>query len=188
MRPCVRISNAPTPAYFRRPSCACLQIDAEPLRALLVSPGIPGTVACPGPPTRISESLVGGKVKALDSKLLSPYRARNWETNMKVFTTLVALEDSNQMLKAETIEHKGKLWLVPEWLEASNEGWRTPARIVLLDVLEYQRFETGEPADFVLNHPIPKTVFDGQVPEGSKDKYVVVELPGMRYPIPPSVH
>lgn len=104
--------------------------------------------------------------------------------DMKILKTFVAVEGSNEISIADTIEHEGKLWLVPEWLEATEEGWRTPARIILMEDLKQQPAPKGYPADFLLNEPIPKSVFDGQTTDG----YTVVDRPGMRYPIPPAVH
>jgi hypothetical protein len=35
---------------------------------------------------------------------------------MKIFTTVVMIEEGGDFTKLDTIEHEGKLWLVPEWL------------------------------------------------------------------------
>lgn len=112
---------------------------------------------------------------------------------MKILQTFVAtsgdVETQGTIFKMDTIEHEGKLWLVPQWLENREEGWMTPARIILLDVLQHEDIRDSKlPADYNLNYPIPKAVLDGKTEEQSATEYVVVELPGIKVPIPPSVH
>lgn len=96
--------------------------------------------------------------------------------------TLVALEGTGATYKVDTIEYEGKNWLVPEWLENPSQGWYMPARIVCLETLQYQVSET-EGIDFVLNTIVPKSVFEGRVPNGTTDQFVVVEKPDIRFEI-----
>lgn len=102
---------------------------------------------------------------------------------MKMFTTMVFFSDvdDGSIYKMDTIEHEGKMWLVPEWLDNARGGWRKPARIICLDVLPHQR-TPGGPADFVLNAGIPKAVCDGQLPQQQEDLYVVIEAPDIKFP------
>ena len=101
---------------------------------------------------------------------------------MKIFKTLMAFEGDNKIFNCDTISHEGRMWLVGEWLESPNEGWTTPARLVCLDLLQHQKSD-GSSTDFVLSHPIPKSVFDGQIPTGQEDLYLIMENSGIRYPI-----
>jgi hypothetical protein len=39
-------------------------------------------------------------------------------------------EDDDALLVGDIIEHEGKLWLVPEWLQGPTENTRRPARII----------------------------------------------------------
>ena len=82
---------------------------------------------------------------------------------------------------ADTIEHEGKLWIVPTWLESPALPYKMPERIICLDNLPHQK---GPPHDFVLNYPIPKDVLYGQVPTKLKDKYIVIMRPDIKVPIP----
>lgn len=103
--------------------------------------------------------------------------------------TVVAIEGGNALFSADTIEHEGKLWLVPHWLESPSEGYRIPARIVCLDGLRaFQKLEKSFPADYSLGVPVPKAVFDGTHPQPLSLGYIVVERPDIRFPIPRGIH
>ncbi len=95
--------------------------------------------------------------------------------------TLLAFEDeaTGATYLTTTISYEGKLWLVPEWLENPKEGWSAPARIVCMDGLAYQSVE-GADYQYVLNNPIPRLVYDGQVHWYKGRKYVVVEQPDIQ--------
>ena len=105
---------------------------------------------------------------------------------MKILTAMVAFENpgSGTIYKADVIEREGKHWLVPEWLENLQEGWRSPLRIVLLDVLPHQVTTGSAFGDFVLTSPIRRDIFDGKVPASADPRYVVVEGPDSRFPLP----
>ena len=100
---------------------------------------------------------------------------------MKVLKTLAPIEGTNRIDKIDTIEHEGKFWLVPQWLDIPAEGWTMPARIILLDTLRHQRLEPGGLADFLLNDPLPKAVLEGHVLTEQAKQYVVVDKPPIRF-------
>jgi hypothetical protein len=102
---------------------------------------------------------------------------------MKILKTMMFFSDCDEgtIYKVDTIEYQGKRWLVPEWLDNAREGWRSPARIICIDLLKHQN-SPGGPADFVLNDGIPKAVFDGQIPPQSEGFYVVIERPDIKFP------
>lgn len=106
----------------------------------------------------------------------------------KIYQTLMYYEDGAGTFCIDTIEYDGKLWLVPEWLEAPTEGWKTPARIILLDSLDHQTESSGVPADYLLKSPMPRDVFEGRIPKGSEGEFVVIERPGVKIPIPRGIH
>ncbi len=111
---------------------------------------------------------------------------------MKITATLTAISGDpkreNELLLMDTIEHEGKQWLVPEWLEAPTEGWKKPARIICLDGVPRDPLPPSYPAKFVLKNPIPKAVLDGQIPSGTEAEYVVIEAPDIRFDIPRGIH
>ncbi len=57
-----------------------------------------------------------------------------------------------------------------------------PRRIISLATVAHQRTEGGDP-EFVVNDPIPKSVFEGRAPSQLADKYGVQELPEIRIPL-----
>lgn len=85
----------------------------------------------------------------------------------------------------DVIEHAGKFWLVPEWINNQEQQSTTPRRMVLLETLPHQQL-LGYGPEFVVHNPVPKYVFDGQVPSQETGTYVVVESPGIRFPIEPT--
>jgi hypothetical protein len=88
------------------------------------------------------------------------------------------VSDGTSIFPMDTIAYEGGFWLVPEWLESASEGWRAPARIIRLDNLGYQDLrEASQPADFVVNEPIPRAVFEGRAQGPSAARYVIVERP-----------
>jgi hypothetical protein len=85
----------------------------------------------------------------------------------------------------DVIEHAGKFWLVPEWIVDRERKSTTPRRMILLETLPHQQL-LGYGPEFVVHNPVPKYVFDGQVPSEDAGTYVVVESPGIRFPIEPT--
>ena len=106
----------------------------------------------------------------------------------KIYQTIISFEGENDLLCIDTIEYDGKMWLVPRWLEAPSEGWKTPARIILLDSRDRQTAPAEFEADFVRRSPIPKDVFEGRIPKGSEGEFVVIERPDVKIPIPRGIH
>jgi hypothetical protein len=100
---------------------------------------------------------------------------------MDIFKTMVAFEGEDTIVTVDTIEYQGKMWLVPEWLDLETGEWTVPARIVLLgSLLPHPKDSPGGEWDFVLNRPISRAVFRGQIPPGQEEKYVVIERPNIR--------
>lgn len=98
---------------------------------------------------------------------------------MKIYKTLYAFTDAElgKIFKCDTIEFEGKFWLVPTWLENIAEGTIKPERIICLDYLPHKRTSSGSPADFILNRPIPKCVFDGEIPAEATFRFDIIEHP-----------
>lgn len=98
---------------------------------------------------------------------------------LKIYKTMLFFSDDTQgnIYKVDTIEYKGKFWLVPEWIDMPQEGLTMPARIILLDILNHQNTIGSAIGDFVLSDGIPKAVFDGKQSGG---QYVVIERPDIQ--------
>ncbi len=107
---------------------------------------------------------------------------------VKIYRTMVS--DGTSIFPMPTIEHEGKFWLVPKWIEHKDGEWIAPERIICLDGLIDQdwRGRPNAPFDFAVNIPIPKSVFDGNASPAESAKYTVIELPPIRFPKPPSIH
>lgn len=86
------------------------------------------------------------------------------------------------MLFADAIEHEGALWLVPTWLEALDEGWRTPARIIPLATIRHQRVSERS-HQIVVNVGLPKALFGDPIPPELARQFHVRERPGIQFPI-----
>ena len=101
---------------------------------------------------------------------------------MKIYTTMVFIRRgrNTKLGKCDTIEHEGKLWLVPEWLEVPSAEVKTPKRMVCIADLQYQVLKPGAPyGDFLLKESMPKDVLDGKTTKHGDKHYLVVEYPGL---------
>jgi hypothetical protein len=108
---------------------------------------------------------------------------------MKISKTLISYREGGSIYMCDTIEHEGKLWLVPHWLESPSEGTKQPTRIIRLDGLQYQRMTNpAYGADYILNEPLPKAVFEGPLPKELEGQYVAIERPDIPLPIPKGIH
>jgi len=99
----------------------------------------------------------------------------------KILKTFVIL--GSEIHITDTIEHEGKLWLVPIWLDTPDGKWTMPARIIRLDTLAHQKM-SGQ-ADFVLSGPMPKELFADQTPKTPIPGFEYHELPAIRFPREP---
>lgn len=81
---------------------------------------------------------------------------------------------------ADVIEHEGKLWIVPHWLDSPTEGWSTPTRIIRMDKLPHQA-TPNRPEAFVVNVPIPKEFVGLEpIPALAKIGFEIVETPDVK--------
>jgi hypothetical protein len=91
--------------------------------------------------------------------------------------TIVIQEDACAICEMDVIEYQGEPWLVPEWLQNTEEGWMTPVRIIRMRGLQFQRRGSG--LGYLVNAPVPKAVFDGN-PSPEEGRYEIVERPDIR--------
>ena len=100
---------------------------------------------------------------------------------MKIMKTLVGIAEEPHIVTADTVEHEGKLWIIPLWFGSPEVRYRWPARIIRIDSLPHTRTQTSPdgrrlPADFVLTYPVPRAVLEGRTSDG----YEVVEQPDIK--------
>jgi hypothetical protein len=80
----------------------------------------------------------------------------------------------------DPIDHEGAVWLVPRWLPTEDDGYAMPERLIRLDQFAHQTLgKPGDPADFAINVPIPKALFDGPISPELKAQWLA-ELETMR--------
>lgn len=98
---------------------------------------------------------------------------------LRKLKTLVPLADKPEIVIADTVRYRGKLWLVPKWLEYPAERCSRPERMVRIDHLAVQALDRskGFPADFQLGVPIPTAVLRGPIGEGTFPEYEILLQP-----------
>jgi hypothetical protein len=100
---------------------------------------------------------------------------------MTVRKTFV-LTDDGEARTVDTIEHEGKLWLVPYWLETPLPGVRKPIRLIRMDSLPHQFLGHDlfgyDLYKLELSDPMPIAVLNGEtVQSRSGTLFDVVEAP-----------
>jgi hypothetical protein len=104
---------------------------------------------------------------------------------MKILKTLVTFPDG--IYAIDTIEYEGDLWLVPEWIDGTpSEGYSKPVRIIRMPPL--QQAGPSVSADYIVSNPLPKGVFEGQIPTEFENVYAVIEHPDIVIETPPTLH
>ena len=91
---------------------------------------------------------------------------------MHLSSTAVAV--GNKIQTVDTIEYAGTLWLVTHWVDNPDGSVTMPARLVCLSLLPHQK-TNGSQHDYVLNKPLPKEIFDLDVPPPAETGLVVVD-------------
>ena len=86
----------------------------------------------------------------------------------------------SKILTVDTIIYEGSKWLVPYWLEKPAEGCTMPLRIICMDLIHHQESPDHETVDYVVNDPVPQSVFDGETDTVEGRKFRVVERPNIR--------
>ncbi|MDX2275012.1 MAG: hypothetical protein NW206_06130 [Hyphomonadaceae bacterium] len=100
--------------------------------------------------------------------------------------TMRVADDPDGVYDQDAIEYEGKLWLVPEWSDSPVLGYRIPTRIISMETLNYQRWETLGIVEYVIDDPMPIAVLEGRAPQEVMARYVVIDMPDLRYPLPSS--
>jgi hypothetical protein len=102
---------------------------------------------------------------------------------VKILKTLILMAEDGAILACDTIEHEGKLWLVPEWLEGPIAGTERPARIIGLHGLPLQKPSPNYQADYSLPIPLSRDTLAG----GTEQGLDVIEAPEIVRTVGPSV-
>jgi len=104
------------------------------------------------------------------------------ESDMEILKTIVSFIEGGALHEADTIRYEGGLWIVLTWSKSQTEELVMPTRIIRIDTLRHQTMVAGNHygADFVLNEPLPKGLFEDQIPAELVGKYDVVERPDIK--------
>lgn len=105
---------------------------------------------------------------------------------MSAFKVMVTFSDCGEMSICDGIEHKGKIWLVPHWLDCPATQERKPVRIVHLGVHGLKPCNFAGCQYMAEAMLLPKAVLEGRVQPQSP--IVVVESPDIAFQIPQQLH
>jgi hypothetical protein len=78
---------------------------------------------------------------------------------------MVGLSDG-MVITCDGINHEGKLWLVPQWLEHPTEPIAIPERIIRFDCFQHQANLKGGLDYQNIQLPIPESALLGPMPSG----------------------
>jgi hypothetical protein len=107
------------------------------------------------------------------------------DKRMKLLKTLVPFDDGIYLI--DTVEYEGGLWLVPAWIDnMPSKGYSMPVRIIRVPAL--QPAGQSVSADYVLANPLPKGVYEGNVPTELENVYVVIDRPNIVVASPKIYH
>lgn len=92
--------------------------------------------------------------------------------------------ENGAISKCDGIEHEGKLWLVPHWLDVPAQGVTKPARLIRFDLLPHQHTPNSQyGVEYVINYPIPNELFGVQTPKQAIPGFEFQELPEIALPL-----
>ena len=102
--------------------------------------------------------------------------------NDKLLKVMMSLEGEPRIFECSAIEHEGAFWLVPRWvLLAEDEGYAMPERLIRLDQFAHKKLDQpGDPADFTINVPVPRKLFEGPVSRELQEQFVVLDRPNVK--------
>ena len=98
---------------------------------------------------------------------------------MRLYRTSIPREDGSVFV-CDTIQHDGKMWLSPAWLEEPSKPYSKPARLIGMSGLKYRSMPMKSEVDFIMEHPIPDAILQGRVPSDRTAPFVVLESPDIR--------
>lgn len=99
----------------------------------------------------------------------------------KLLKVMMALEGEPRIFECPAIEYDGAVWLVPRWLPMSEEGYVMPERLIRLDQFAHQKLgQPEDPADYAINVPVSKALFEGSISPELMAQFVVLDRPAMR--------
>jgi hypothetical protein len=80
---------------------------------------------------------------------------------MVVRKIMVMQKEDGTVVRCHTIEHQGKIWLIPAWRPGPEKGTRCPARMISLEGLSLEEARPQLQVDHVLLTPLSRDILDG---------------------------
>lgn len=109
--------------------------------------------------------------------------------DIKLLKVMMAVEGEPEIFECPAMEYDGSVWLVPRWLPMSEEGYVMPERIIRLDQFAHQKLaQPADPADYVINVPVSKMLFEGPISDELKSQFVVLARPEIRIRMGGTLH
>ncbi len=102
-------------------------------------------------------------------------------TAERVLKVMLSVQGDPNIIECAAIEHEGVVWVVPHWLPTQDDGYAMPERLIRLDQFAHQTLgKPGDPADYAINVPVPRALFEGPISPELKGKFVMLERPEIR--------
>ena len=98
---------------------------------------------------------------------------------MRVMKTTIQCEDGSQRV-CDTIQHDGKLWLVPAWVDDASQPYSRPVRLIGMSGLKYWSMPMHSAVDFVVEDRVPEAILQGTALTEPEVPYVILERPDVR--------
>jgi hypothetical protein len=92
------------------------------------------------------------------------------------------VNDEASLHQMQVVRWRGRLWIVPEWIDEPERGLQKPARLICLDGLEH-RDHPDRPFRYSVVAPIPRSVLDGRHPAPQFLGFEVIEAPDVTWPL-----
>jgi hypothetical protein len=104
---------------------------------------------------------------------------------VQMFRALVFYADAKSPpVYCPAIEHEGRVWLAPHWIDIPEQGVKMPKHIIPIDLFEYQRVASVPPGgDYVVNTGLPRQLLDPEIPKELQNKFQVVDRPNIKIPV-----
>jgi hypothetical protein len=108
-------------------------------------------------------------------------------SDVRLFKVIITFEDGVKG-RCGAVEYQGAIWLVPKWLPYPAEGYAKPERMIRLDQFRYQSLDppvadegSFAGADFAINDPIPRALFDGPLTPQLTGRFAVLDKPDAKF-------
>lgn len=91
---------------------------------------------------------------------------------------IAAVATGSMVRNVDAVEFRGKIWLVPSWIDRDDSEWSRPLRLIRIDNHPHQR-PAGQ-WDLLVTAPMPSILLDD--PSATDSRYELFELPPVLFP------